>query len=220
MIGAGADGFLDLLLRVGERVLLAHDGGDRAAALAEQFQHHAVGFAQHHLESLVVDRLERRDIAQQALADAVLGAPALERGDDVLGGDRRAVVEFEPVPQSESIGETVGADLVLADHLRLRLLVGVVAEQRVVDQRAMDVGDGLRGPDRIDHAHIGVHHGAQHLFLVLRHRRQRQDERDKADQQSEHPVSPKTHKLPMHKLCKAARLSSHALADRERPARS
>jgi hypothetical protein len=48
----------------------------------------------------------------------------------------------------------------------------------------MDVGDGLGGPDRIDDAHVGVHHRLQHL--VLRHRRERQGERgqrrDKASQ--------------------------------------
>ena len=49
----------------------------------------------------------------------------------------------------------------------LRLHVGVVAEQRVVDQHAVDVGDGLRGPDRVEHAHVGVQHGAQHLLLGL-----------------------------------------------------
>ena len=143
--------FLDLLLRVGQRLLLAHDGGDRAAALAERFQHHAVGLACSTIVKVLSSTASSvGDVAHQPLADAVLGAPALERGDDVLGGDRRAVVELQPVAQGEGVGQPVGADLVLADHLRLRLLVGVVAEQRVVDQRAVDVGDGLRRPDRID----------------------------------------------------------------------
>jgi hypothetical protein len=77
-------------------------------------------------------------------------------------------VELEAIPQGERIGELVGADLVLVDHLGLRLLVGVVAEQRVVDQRAMDVGDRLGGPDRIDDAHVGVHHGLEHFLLRRR----------------------------------------------------
>ena len=47
--------------------------------------------------------------------------PALERGDHVLGGDRRAVVELQPVAQRERVDELVRADLVLADHLRLRV---------------------------------------------------------------------------------------------------
>ena len=74
-------------------------------------------------------------------------------------------MEFQPIAQGEGVDEPVGADLVLADHLRVRLLVGVVAEQRVIDQGAVDVGDGLGGPHRVDDAHIGMHHGAQHFFL-------------------------------------------------------
>jgi hypothetical protein len=65
--------------------------GDRAAALAERFQHHAVGLLERHGEGLVVDRLHLGDVAHQALADAVLGAPALDRGDR-----RPLVVTGEP----------------------------------------------------------------------------------------------------------------------------
>ena len=36
--GPGADGLLDLLLRVGQRLLLAHDDGDRGAGLAERLR--------------------------------------------------------------------------------------------------------------------------------------------------------------------------------------
>ena len=166
-VGTGSHGFLHLLLRIGERILLAHDGGDRALALAQRLQHHAVGFAQDHGEGLVVDRLHLGDEAHQTLADAILGAPALQRGDHVLGRDRRSVVELEPIAQGEGIGEPVRADLVLAHHLGLRLLVAVVAEQRVVDQCAMDVGDRLGGPHWIDDAHIGMHHRLEYLFLRL-----------------------------------------------------
>jgi hypothetical protein len=75
-------------------------------------------------------------------------------------------VELQSVAQRERVGELVGADLVLADHLRLRIELLVVAEQRVVDQHRVDARDGLRGPDRIKRAHVGVHHGAQHLLRM------------------------------------------------------
>ena len=135
--------------------------------MPSDLQHHAVGLLQRHAEGLVVDVLELVDEREQPLADAVLLAPAAERGDHVLGGDGRAVVELELVAQREGVDELVLGDVDLVDHLRLGLHVGVVAEQRVVDQHAVDVGDGLRRPDRVEDAHVGMQHGAQHLLLGL-----------------------------------------------------
>ena len=159
------DRLLDLLLRIGQRILLAHDDRDRRAALAERLEHHAVGLVEHHAERLVVDGLLALDEREQPLADIVARRPALERGDHVLGGDRRSVMKFQPVAQRERVGELVRADLVFADHLRLRIELVVVAEQRVVDQHPVDARDGLRGPERIERAHVGMQHGAQNLLL-------------------------------------------------------
>src|SRR5262245_61723513 len=76
-------------------------------------------------------------------------------------------MEFKLVAQRKGVNELVFADVEFIDHLRFRLHVGVVAEQRVVDQHAVDVGDGLRGPDWIKHAHVGMQHRAQDLLLRL-----------------------------------------------------
>jgi hypothetical protein len=61
----------------------------------------------------------------------------------------------------------------------------------------MDVGDGLGGPDRIDHAHVGMQHRAQHL--LLRHGRERQAERDQAGEDSEQHAFPQHEEL--HRVC-------------------
>ena len=70
-----------------------------------------------------------------------------------------------------------------------------------VDQHAVDAGDGLGGPDRINDAHIGVHYGAQDLFLSLRMGRERNDQRQRAGKNTlQHVIvslgSP-------HRVCKA-----------------
>ncbi len=141
--------------------------GTELMVLPSEFEHEAVRLAQDEAERLVVDGFEFLGEAEQTLADAVACAPASERGDHVLGGDRTAVVELEAVAQRERIGLAVGADVVAVDHLRLRPDVGIVSEQRVVDQHAVDGGDRLRRPERVEHADVGVQHRAQHLFLRL-----------------------------------------------------
>ena len=66
-----------------------------------------------------------------------LGAPALDRGDAVGRRDRLAVMPFEAVAQGEGVGELVGRDVVLVDHLRLDLELLVHREQRVPDEVAV-----------------------------------------------------------------------------------
>ena len=91
----------------------------------------------------------------------VARAPALDRGDAVLGGDRRAVAPFQAVAQGDGPGQLVVGDRVLLRHLRLDLEVGVLGEQHVVDHVAEVSGDQRRGPDRVEDLDVGVAHHAQ-----------------------------------------------------------
>jgi hypothetical protein len=77
------------------------------------------------------------DEGHELLAHRIARAPALDRGDAVLGRHRLAVVPFEAVAQGEGPGELVGRDLVLVDHLRLDGELLVEREQRVVDHVAV-----------------------------------------------------------------------------------
>ena len=119
-----------------------------------------------HDEGLGVLDLEAVDERHQLLAGRVLGGPALDGGDAVLGRDGSAVVPGEAVAQREGVGELVGRDLVLVDHLRLDLAVRVGGKQRVVDHVAVVADDVGRGPDRIDDLEVRVHHGPQRLLRV------------------------------------------------------
>ena len=103
--------------------------------------------------------------AHQLLAHRILGAPALDRGDAVLGRHRLAVVPFQAVAQREGPGELVGRDLPLVDHLRLDLELVVEGKQRVVDHVAVMGGDQRRRPDRIDDLEVRMQ---RHLERGLR----------------------------------------------------
>ena len=122
----------------------------------------------------------RLDEAHQLLAGGVLGAPALDRGDAVLGRDRLAVVPEEAVAQREGVGELVRALGVSLDHLRLDLALLVHREEGVVDHVAVVAGDVGRGPDRIDDLEVRMHHDLQRrLRLRERSRRGARGERDR-----------------------------------------
>ena len=115
-----------------------HHEGHVRRRLAERLQHQAVRLLQLQREGLGVRRPSMSPTrAHQLLAHRILGAPALDRGDAVLGGDRLAVMPFEAVAQGEGLGELVGRDVVLVDHLRLDLELLVHREQRVPDEVAV-----------------------------------------------------------------------------------
>ena len=116
-------------------------------------------------EGLVVDRRPGLGHLAQALAEDVALGPAFDRGDAVGRAHRRAVVELQAVAQREGVGQAVGADLVLVDHLRLDVELRVGREQHVVDHVAMVAGDVGRGPDRVEAAQVGLGHELQDLAL-------------------------------------------------------
>ena len=119
-------------------------------------------------------RVHALDEGHQLLPHRVALAPALDRGDHVLAGDRLAVVELEAGAQREGPQALVGAHRPLLHHLRLDLVLLVGAEQRVVDHVAVVARHELRGPDRVEDAEVRVRHHAQDL--VLRACRSRQSD--------------------------------------------
>ena len=121
-----------------------HDEGEEAGGLGERRQELAIGRFQHDLEAAPIDRPEFGDIGQQPRAHRVALAPALQRGDGIGRGDRRAVVEGKAGPQVEGIDEAVARDLVALGHLRLDLKFGIGRQQRVVDIQPVIAG----GPGR------------------------------------------------------------------------
>ena len=139
---------VDLLVGIGLGDPLGHHEGHVGRGLAQRLEHQAERLLEHDREGLVVERLDLADRGHQLLAERVARRPALDRGDAVLGGDRLAVVPFEAVAQGEGPGQLVGRGLVLVDHLRLDLAVGILGEQHVVDHVAVIAGDERRGPDR------------------------------------------------------------------------
>jgi predicted amidohydrolase YtcJ len=98
---------------------------------------------------------------EQRAAHGVALAPALQAGDDVVAGDRLAVVEFQALAQLEGPQPVVGAFGPALDHLRLDLGVLVGAEQGVVDHVAVVAAHVGGGPDRVQDGQVGVRHDAQ-----------------------------------------------------------
>ena len=158
--GAGADGLTDLLVRIALGLLLAHHPAVRGRELGERPDQEPVGLGQHDLERPVVVRRRVLDAAEEVLAGAVAGRPAPERRDAIGRRHRRAVGELETVAELESVAELVVRDAPFADHLRLRVEIRVHGEERVVDHGAVIGGDVRGRPNRVEHAKIGMHHGA------------------------------------------------------------
>jgi len=109
-------------------------------------------------------------------------------------------MELEPVAQREAVGLAVVADGPAVDHLRLRLELDVAGEQRVVDHVGVDADDGLRAPEGIDRAHVGMHRHAQGLGLLRRggerqRERQRGAERQRRSKPHARPSGTCAHSL-------------------------
>src|SRR5262245_32277477 len=127
----------DLLHRVRLGLLLAHDVAQWRRGLAERVDQVAVWFFENELEGLVVLFGDVADALHHVLAGTVTRGPAPQRGDDVVGGDGRAVSEFEPIAQLEGPGLLVVRGSPFRHHLRFGIEIGVDAEQRVVEHGAV-----------------------------------------------------------------------------------
>ena len=173
----GAGGILQL--RRGRQLghALGHHEGHDAGRLGERVEHQAVGLLQFQADGLRIGRGEVLDVAEELYAHHVAAAPAAERGDAVLGGDRRAVVPGEPLAQPESVDQAGRIDAPLVDHLRLRLQLAVEAEQRVVDQVAVRAADLCRRPDRIEDFQVRVHDDLQRRLRECRSCQQERGEK-------------------------------------------
>ena len=174
-VRARADVLLDLLERVGLGDTLGHDEGDRRARLAERLEHEAAGLAEEDPEGVGRGRVHPRDELHQRRAHRVALAPAADRGDHVVTGDRLAVVPQQAATQLEGVEAVVGADGPGVDHLGLDLPFLVGAEQRVVDHVAVVAAHVGGCPDRVEHGEVRVRHDPQHVRLGVR-RRHRGDE--------------------------------------------
>jgi hypothetical protein len=151
---------------------LGHDEQRHRGGLGERLQHQAERLLEHDAEGLVVDRAHLRGHPGEQAALHVLVAEALDRGDDVGRGDRRAIGPSEAVAQLEGPGELVVAHCPALDHLRLGLELLVEREQRVVDQVAVVAHDVGGGPDRIEDLEIRMHHDLERLGFRKRRPRQ------------------------------------------------
>jgi hypothetical protein len=72
-------------------------------------------------------------------------------------------MKAEPVAQLELIGQLVGRNAVIADHLRMRRKLGVDREQRIEHHVAVVARNVGGGPDRIQHPQIRLRDEAQSL---------------------------------------------------------
>ena len=173
--GAGAGVVVDLLVRVGVGDALGHHEGHVRRRLAQRLQHQAERLLEDDGEGLGVDRLDVAGGLEQDLPEAVARAPALDRGDAVLGRDRGAVAPFQPVAQRDRPGQLVVGNGVLLRHLGLDLEIGVLGEQDVIDHVAVVARDQRRGPDRVEDLDVGMRHHAQGLCSRRRGRHRQAD---------------------------------------------
>jgi len=106
---------------------------------------------------IVVDRLQLLREGHQLLAHGVLGRPAVQRSDAVLGGHGLPIMEQQAVAQGEGVGELVVAHFPAFEHLRLDLQLVVDRQQRVVDHVAVVAHDIGSCPKRIDDLDVRMH---------------------------------------------------------------
>jgi len=168
-----SDDLADRRERIGHRLLLAHDPAGDAVAAAEQKLDETERLLEAQGEGTVVNRFERGDALRERLDLAVAQEQALQRRDDIAGGQLAAIAELEPVPQNEGIEQLVVRNGPTLDQLRPWHHVGVPAEERVIDQGHMHRGQVDLRLMRVEHLDLALRHDAQHLLRRLRHRRSR-----------------------------------------------
>ena len=113
-------------------------------------------------EAVVAGRLQRALALEHELDERHLLAGALDRRDHVRARDLLAAVEDEAVAQREIVGELVVRDMLRADHLLLRLEIGVERVERVIHHQPEDRRHRRGGDMRVEDADIGLRHHVQH----------------------------------------------------------
>ena len=132
------------------------------AILPKQMRQQKVGLVHAHRDDPVARRRDFGDEAHHAASGRVGRAPAFQAGDHIPPQHRGAVVEAQTLAQREGPELVVLVDRMAFDHLRLRVVLGVAAVERVVDHVA--IGAGLRrGVDhRVEDGEVDIGHEAQH----------------------------------------------------------
>ena len=120
------------------------------------------GLLQRDLDGPVVRHAPGIDRFRRRLAERVARRPAGQARRTVLRAHRLAVVPLQPVTQLDQIGAAVIGDRIALGHLRLRLLRGVHAEQRVPHHPGVVRRHRRGGDDRVEHRQVGLRHEAQH----------------------------------------------------------
>ncbi len=138
-----------------------HDERHVARGLAERLQDQAERLLQLEHEALPVRGLQLAGGGEHELAERILLAPADQRGNAVLRGHRRTVVEAEAVAQREAVLHGIAADRVLVDHLRLDLQVGVGGEERVPHQVGVVAREVGARPDGVEDLEVADRDEAQ-----------------------------------------------------------
>jgi hypothetical protein len=100
-------------------------------------------------DAAVVDGGNLVGRGDQRLAVGIAGTPALDASDAIPRQHLGAVVEGQTRAQAQRPPPAVFLDDGALDHLRLRLIVAIDAEQRVEDEEAMVAGLIGGGPDRV-----------------------------------------------------------------------
>jgi hypothetical protein len=184
----------DLLVVRRRRDARRHDERHGRTGLAQRFEYQTVGLFQLQHEGPGVNGARVFHDPIERPAQRVLLRPALQRGDDVGARDRRAVVPFQPVAQSEGPGQLVVAQRPLVDHLRLDLAGGIGREQRIVDHVAVIARDVGGGPDRVEDLEIRMRHDPQRRLRLGRagdaQRQRRGDGRSPESANKRHGPSP------------------------------
>ncbi len=122
---------------------------DRRLGDVELLEQRGVRLGEAEDDGLVVDRLDRGDVAADGAGRAGVqrGEDLVERVDDVGGGEGLPVVPGHVVAQREGVGRTVVGDLPGLGQLGLRLTFGIELDEAVEHELRRRVG-ATTGRDR------------------------------------------------------------------------
>jgi hypothetical protein len=110
--------------------------------------------------------------SHQERRSAITRAPAIQRCENVIRRDRRAIMEDKTVAERERIGQAV-VGLRPACHLRLNHALCVHRHELVIDHVAMVAGNVGWAQDRVEDPQAGMHDRRDGpVFGMSRHRRQ------------------------------------------------
>ena len=146
----------DRLRRVGKRILFTHDEQRAGGWLGEAVQHEGGRLVSFYGEGLVVHRRHLHAQLHQACSHHIALRPAADRRHSIGCPNWGAVMKLQPRSQDHGIDATGRISCVGVDHLWLRLALGVLAEQRVVDHVCVLLSHGDDAGHGIEHRNLGL----------------------------------------------------------------